>query len=147
MDCLRKILQEWRKKTLSVQDIGKDTEVDRIFCNELFKWKINLTMVSLVHILWYVLEDRGNLPPTEIRKKDLLNINYFETTENCFLRFPNEDSLENNILLTITSCCAKPIKIEEAYGQLVLTFSAGKSAHRKILRDGLEDVDFAFPSL
>ena len=87
------------------------------------------------------------MPPTEIRKKDLLNINYFETTENCFYVFRTKDSIENNILLTITSCCAKPIKIEEPYGQLVLTFSAGKSAQRKILRDGLEDVDFAFSSL
>ena len=85
-------------------------------------------MVSLVHIFQYVLENRDDLPPTETRRKDLLNINYFETTENSFYVFRTKDSIENNILLTITSCCAKPIRIEKTYGQLVLTFSAGKSA-------------------
>lgn len=47
-------------------------------------------MVSLVHIFQYVLEARGNLPPTEARKKDLLTINYFENDGKQFLRFPNE---------------------------------------------------------
>ena len=84
----------------STRGIRTDTEVNT-YSEIHFKMRNKLKRSYLWCVFFqYVLEARGNLPPTATRNKDLLNINDSETTESSFYLSRARDSAEDNILLT-----------------------------------------------